>query len=771
MSLDLSSSFLHFKIPMSESSKNDIYQFDQFKLDIEKLMLYRREEEMSLPPKVIKTLAVLVESSGSILSKEELIDRVWEDSVVEESNLSQHLYLLRKTLGNKPDGQPYIDTLRRRGYRFTGDVHIVSSAVKKVSEKSESEPPPASVAVERDGNVLRIVDWKNAAPAAKSDAALVDEEAEVTSRSSIGLALALGSAAFLIVAATVTVFWYQTRPVASVANDPKELTVVRLTNGTNPIDATISPDGDHFVYHESDGEISRLWLQQVGQSSRIEIGSTSDRMYAAKTFSPDGRFVYYVASEKVTGEPSLYRVPAMGGPHSKVLIGVYGPVSFSPDGNEIVFLRFHKEMTRSSLVIADKDGRQERTLFETAHPRRIVGPPSWSPDGKLVAFGEADLGSGALGGTIIIRGISLSDASVQNLSDEKWDTLYRIVWTHAGNGLLTIATRANDGRSPRRDQVYYISLPAGVSRRLTNDGNRHYVWGLGITKDEAVIAVPYGRSSQIWSVDINDARSSEQISAGIADGGAGLATLPDGRVGYIARTGDALNVWVMNPDGSGAKQLTSDPPVVEELRADPQGRYFIFLAEENARSHLFRIDVDGANRRQLTFGDGYEGDSTISPDGNWVVYGSVAVKDAPMRTELWKVSTNGGEPVRFSEENCASPTYSPDGSMVSCVRDEKEILVLSGADGKILESYKLPTYATINFGAGWTSDASGLTFIRAEKNFSNLWMQPRTGGAATKLTNFTSGYLSRYVFAADGSRLFVARGYPLEDAILITGFR
>src|SRR5687768_3588518 len=111
MSFDLSSSFPHFKIPMANGGNNGIYEFDQFKLDTGKLMLYRKNEEITLPPKVVKTLAVLVENGHEILSKEDLIEQVWPDSIVEEASLSQHLYLLRKTLGTKPDGQPYIETL------------------------------------------------------------------------------------------------------------------------------------------------------------------------------------------------------------------------------------------------------------------------------------------------------------------------------------------------------------------------------------------------------------------------------------------------------------------------------------------------------------------------------------------------------------------------------------------------------------------------------------------------------------------------------------
>lgn len=126
MSLDLTSNFLQFGIGMAKGNGHSIYEFGEFRLDVQRLMVYRRETEVSLPPKAVKTLAVLVEGRGEILSKDELIRAVWDDSVVEDSNLSQYLYLLRKTLGRKPDGSSYIETLRRRGYRFTGNASCSS---------------------------------------------------------------------------------------------------------------------------------------------------------------------------------------------------------------------------------------------------------------------------------------------------------------------------------------------------------------------------------------------------------------------------------------------------------------------------------------------------------------------------------------------------------------------------------------------------------------------------------------------------------------------
>lgn len=779
MSLDLSSSFLHFKVAMSEGSENGIYLFDQFKLDANKLMLYRDDLELALPPKVVTTLVVLVENRGLILSKSELIDRVWNDSVVEESNLSQHLYLLRKTLGNKSDGTPYIETLRRRGYRFIAEVergnYVAKNPTKGLEASREPEVeggvmvPP--VAVERHGNVLRLVDWQPPLESApKTDVPLARTIPVKPVLYTAVMRAALAAAVPLIILTAIIVFWYQARPVNSVADSSKELNILRLTNGFIPVDAAISKDGNYFVYHETDDDVSTLWLQQVGQSNRLRLGETSQLVYAAKTFSPDGRFLYYVAHDKATNQPELYRAPSMGGPSVRLLSDIVGPVTVAAGSDEIAFLRYDQTKSRSTILVADKDGRNERVLYETALPKKVVAPPSWSPDGRFLAFGEADLSEQTAQAAVTLRVLDVTDGSIKELSKEKWDTVYRIAWTHDGAGLLTIATRGGDGYSTRRDQVYYITYPTGISRRLTNDGNRHQVWSLGVTKDNAVLAVPYSRSSQLWSVDPQNIGSIAQLSMGTADGRVGLAPLPDGRVGYIARSGEDLSIWIMNADGSGAKQISGEPRVIEELRADSQGRYFIFSAFDGRHSHLFRIGTDGGNLRQITSGDKDEIDSTTSPDGNWIVYDSHVVSEGP-RSSLWRVSIDGGDAQLFSKEECSTPHFSPDGSLVSCVRDEREILVLSAADGSKIESYKLPENSTVNFGVPWTPNG-GLTFIRTAKGYSNVWVIPRSPNSEpTQLTQFTSGYLTRFAYSSDGAKLYIARGYPLNDAILISNFR
>jgi TolB-like protein/Tol biopolymer transport system component/Flp pilus assembly protein TadD len=133
MSSDVSSIYYQDNLNSSNPSNDGVYRFENFRLDSAHLMLYENETPITLAPKVIETLVALVERGGQVISKEELMERLWHDSFVEESNLTQNIYLLRKMLGNNFAGKPMIETFRRRGYRFTGELEK-NEEIKKLSE-------------------------------------------------------------------------------------------------------------------------------------------------------------------------------------------------------------------------------------------------------------------------------------------------------------------------------------------------------------------------------------------------------------------------------------------------------------------------------------------------------------------------------------------------------------------------------------------------------------------------------------------------------------
>lgn len=99
-----------------------VYEFGPFHLDATRRILLKEGEPLKLFPKEFDTLLALVEHSGEVLEKEDLMHQVWQDSIVEESNLTTNISHLRKLLGESRDRHDYIVTVPGRGYRFVAGV-------------------------------------------------------------------------------------------------------------------------------------------------------------------------------------------------------------------------------------------------------------------------------------------------------------------------------------------------------------------------------------------------------------------------------------------------------------------------------------------------------------------------------------------------------------------------------------------------------------------------------------------------------------------------
>jgi len=112
-----------------------LYEFGPFCLDTRERVLLRDRKPVSLKPKVYETLLALVSKSGHIVDKEELMRQVWPDVVVEENNLTGYIFALRKVF----DGHQYIETIPRRGYRFTAEVKQVRIENAKLTDSAGVE--------------------------------------------------------------------------------------------------------------------------------------------------------------------------------------------------------------------------------------------------------------------------------------------------------------------------------------------------------------------------------------------------------------------------------------------------------------------------------------------------------------------------------------------------------------------------------------------------------------------------------------------------------
>lgn len=120
-----------------------LYEFGLFRLIPTERQLLRRNRPVPLPPKAFDILLVLVENSGHLVEKDMLLNRVWPDTVVEESNLAVNVATLRKALGDHPDGRHYIKTEHKLGYRFVEKVRRVSADSEEKAESSQAGRKPS----------------------------------------------------------------------------------------------------------------------------------------------------------------------------------------------------------------------------------------------------------------------------------------------------------------------------------------------------------------------------------------------------------------------------------------------------------------------------------------------------------------------------------------------------------------------------------------------------------------------------------------------------
>ena len=112
-----------------------LYSFGPFQLNTSEQVLLKEGRSLPLKPKVFDVLAVLVQNSGRVVSKDALMKQVWSDSFVEEGNLAVCVFEIRKALGANKNGHRYVETVPRRGYRFVATVTRLSQESQDQDER------------------------------------------------------------------------------------------------------------------------------------------------------------------------------------------------------------------------------------------------------------------------------------------------------------------------------------------------------------------------------------------------------------------------------------------------------------------------------------------------------------------------------------------------------------------------------------------------------------------------------------------------------------
>jgi DNA-binding winged helix-turn-helix (wHTH) protein len=118
-----------------------VYEFGPFRLEVGEHRLVRGDRPIPLTGKAFSTLCVLVERNGSLISKQDLLSAVWPETAVEENNLDRNISTLRKALGEQSNGESFIETVPRVGYRFVAPVSVSQPKLQPAPAGLVSETP------------------------------------------------------------------------------------------------------------------------------------------------------------------------------------------------------------------------------------------------------------------------------------------------------------------------------------------------------------------------------------------------------------------------------------------------------------------------------------------------------------------------------------------------------------------------------------------------------------------------------------------------------
>ena len=537
----------------------------------------------------------------------------------------------------------------------------------------------------------------------------------------------------------------------------EHFSIENLTNNGHVYQAALSPDGKYLLYAREENGLQSLWLRHIPTMSDTQVLSPAATSYAGLTFSPDGSYIYCVRRDEAEEtQASLYRAPMLGGTPKLLIKDVDSPITFSPDGKRFAFLRERHDSPYWDLLVAHSDGSPDRTVFSNSPLASYSFEPAWSPDGKIIAIPIAQPTPGTFSGLLEVDATT-GKQRTGVLSAER--LYYNPKWLPDGNGLVMSTVSQ---MTSLHGQLTLLSYPSGELRQLTTDTNDYFHPSIS-ADGRSIVASQVHLQFQIDVAPANALDSIQPVPLASHRDVWRWTWATDGRL-LIPQTPD---VRLVNPTG-GETVVLSDPQHITDQVTACGGKYFVFRAAGRSgkvSENLWRMDADGSNLKQLTFGLN-ESEPECSRDGQWVVY-----LDRGDSNALKRVSIEGGEPQTLVKEALSGWGLSPDGKTIVSreVRelDHKLVLRFDSIEDKKTNYHDLDQRALPSVAVAYAPDPKSVVYVVRDKGVDNLWEQPLDNAPVRQLTHFSAEHIERFSFSPDGSKLAIERGHLDSDAVLL----
>jgi serine/threonine protein kinase len=579
----------------------------------------------------------------------------------------------------------------------------------------------------------------------------------------------IGLLAILAVTVLSSLYFF---PNLFAGNAPKfdSIQVSRLTENGNAHSAAVSPDGKLVSFINIQNGRQSLIVRQVTTGSSVEVVPPTDEEILQPTFSPDGDHIFYVSG--TSSIRRLFQVSTLGGESKRLINDIDSSVTFSPDGKKFAFLRHNPNEGGDTIFTANKDGTDLQQFVYTKEVGfdRFTGM-DWSPDGETLLLGvyKSSIDSPK---KMQIAAINLRDKQLAMLGGKNWQVAESFNWFKDGSGFLFLGKPSMSENL----QIWRMNYPTGELKQITTDTSDYGSLSVAANTN-SIVTTKVDTISSFWSVSPNS-KEMKQLSGESKTllAHLGISYSPNGKLYYAKKTGEEVNVFSMNEDGSDEKQLTSGARLNYEAVVTPDGKFVIFSSNRNGFFNLFRMDADGKNPIQLTsFQNGVDSQIDVMPDSKTVLFSRQSSDHG--KVVLMKVSIEGGEAQTIFPEIQSSallPRVSPDGKHLAFQTfhyDQEKAEFDSTL--KIVpfgESQGDKTVKEIEFGLHfpieWSNDGKSLTYIN-NSGVDNVWALSVENKTEKPLTAFNSGNITSFAWSGDGKKLFLVRGIYNSDLVLI----
>jgi Tol biopolymer transport system component/DNA-binding winged helix-turn-helix (wHTH) protein len=654
-----------FSQPINSLNAFNLIRFEGFELRPAARSLTWNGRAIVLRSKTFDLLLYLAQHPHQVVAKEELMAALWPDSFVEESNLAQHVFLLRKALAENGQGERIVVTVPGKGYQFTapldtlpffedrpgtGELRIsaVQSVTRMVIEAEEEDEPPRLASL----------------PSPSSH-----------SRSWIWIAVSVG---FAVLAVGSILGWKKlhSRPSLRIS------TFTRITHDGRPKSFGGTDESRIYFEWEDTGGIAEISVSG-GAVEPIQVALEHPRIGEV---SPDGSTLLFTSEGGGKGPAdSLWTLPVLGG--SPRRLGNAVSSTWSPDGTKVAY-----GTASGDICILRRDGSEAHRIASVGGYLKSL---AWSPDGSVIRFSRDGL----------LWEISTAGANLHQLLPGwvKSPTEWSGNWAKDGQFFFVA-----DGQLWLLDERHGRggSLP-GQPVQLTFGPT---VWDHPIPSQDGKKIFASARTKRGELVHF-DARSGQfqPFLAGISAEFVSFSN--DGKsVAYVSYPEGVL--WRANSDGRDPLQLTEPPVYPKSARWSPDGSRIAFVDRtEQGTDAIYVVASDGSGKPQRLLPDDRraETDPSWSPDASKIAFSTSPNVGASAKSDLRILDLASSQVAAIpGSDGLVVPHWSPDGASIAAMTlDTMSMRLFNISTGQ---------WTTLNTGAvafpEWSHDSRSIYYVR-----------------------------------------------------------